>query len=233
VIIPRKPSDAQYVKALIHGPAGSGKTRFCGTAQLDERTYPTAFLNFESGDQTLSGLDIDVFDIVDFSTYDDVYKILSDPKTKYKSACIDSLTETQVVGLLNILDLDKKRADPDLLAMQDWGLILTRMRRFVRQFKFLPLHTFFTALSKDEVVARVGNVKSPALQGAFATEMPGIMDIVAYMAQEEQDGVVKRLLLLHSYPRFSVKCRAPWDAEVPAEIYDPTVSLLLDALNIR
>ena len=62
MIIPRKPSDAQYVKALIHGPAGSGKTRFCGTAQLDERTYPTAFLNFESGDQTLSGLDIDVFE---------------------------------------------------------------------------------------------------------------------------------------------------------------------------
>lgn len=230
-IIPRMPDEGKYVKALIHSPAGHGKTRFLGTAQEDERTYPMAFLNFEGGDKTLAGLDIDIFDIEDFDTYKDVYRMLSDPKSKYKSVGIDSITETQVEGLLAILEKDGKRADPDQLAQPDWGIILVQMRRFIRQYKFLPMHTFFTALSKDDVVARVGTVKVPAVQGAFAAELPGVVDIVAYLALEEADGVVERLLLLHDYPRFSVKCRTPWAITVPSEIVDPTITKLLDALN--
>ena len=126
-----------------------------------------------------------------------------------------------------------KRVDPDQLAQQDWGLILVQMRRFVRDFKFLPMHTFFTALSKDDVVARVGQVKIPAVQGAFAAELPGIVDVVAYLALEETDGVVERVLLLHSYPKFSVKCRTPWNIVVPSEIVDPTVTKILDTIGYK
>jgi hypothetical protein len=232
-IVPRRPSEAKYCKALIHSPAGHGKTRLLGTAQEDERTYPMAFLNFEGGDQTLSGLDIDVYDIEDFETYREVYRMLSDPKTKYKSVGVDSITETQVVGLLSILEKDARRADPDQLAQPDWGIILVQMRRFIRQYKFLPMHTFFTALSKDDVVARVGQVKVPAVQGAFASELPGIMDVVAYLALEEGDEGVERVLLLRDYPKFSVKTRTPWNVDPPTEIYDPTVAKLLDALGFK
>jgi hypothetical protein len=93
------------------------------------------------------------------------------------------------------------------------------------------MHTFFTALSKDDVVARVGSVKTPAVQGAFAAELPGLVDVVAYLALEETDGEVDRLLLLHDYPKFSVKARTPWNVEIPSEIYDPTIGLLLDAIG--
>lgn len=231
-IVARQPAEARFLKALIHSPAGHGKTHFLGTAQEDERTFPMAFLNFEAGDATLAGLDIDVFDMRDMQDFAEAHRMLADPKTEYRSVGIDSVTETQVGGLLEILDLDKKRADPDQLAQPDWGIILVRMRRFMRKFKFLPMHTIFTALSKDDVVARVGAVKAPAVQGQFAAELPGLVDVVGYLALEDTEGGgVERLLLLHSNPRFSVKTRAPWGATPPSEIYDPTVGALLDALG--
>ena len=239
MVAPRKPADARHVKALIFGPAGAGKTRLLGAAQEDPRTYPMAFLNFEGGEQTLSGLDIDVFDIRDSRDYEAVYKDLIRKDTPYKSVGVDSITETQISTLLEILDHDTiNRADPDQLAQQDWGIVLVRMRRIVRQYvKMLPMHVFMTALAKEEVAPRIGTVKVPSVQGAFANELPGILDVVAYLAQEdvEPDDVhpdgVQRTLLLHSQPRFGVKVRSPWNAKAPSEIVDPTITKLMDALQ--
>jgi hypothetical protein len=233
-ITPRKPEHARYIKALIHSIHGNGKTRLLGTAQQDERTFPMAFLNFEGGDQTLAGLDVDVFDMRDWQDFDDAYKMLKDPKTPYRSVGIDSVTETQVGGLLSILEKDKRRADPDQLAQPDWGVILVQMRRFVRRFKFLDMHVFMTALSKEDVVPRVGAVLTPSVQGAFAKDLPGVMDVVAYLALEDTDEGVERILLLRNWPRFSVKARTPWNmVDPPDEIVDPTVGKLLDALDYR
>lgn len=231
----RKPSEKKYAKVLVFSPPGHGKTHFLGTAQEDERTYPMAFLNFEGGDLTLAGLDIDIFDMHDMNDYKEAKRMLADPKSPYKSVGVDSVTETQVAGFLTILEKDKTRGDADLMAQQDWGVSLVQMRRFIRDFKFLPKHTFFTALAKDDVVARVGQVKTPAVQGAFQFELPGVVDVVAYMALDETDkSTVERYLLLHSNPRFSVKTRTPWGVEVPAEIGpDPSISDLLDALGYQ
>lgn len=234
MVVPRKPEESRYLKALIHAPAGHGKTRLLGTAQLDPRTFPMAFLNFDAGESSLVNLDIDVFDIRDSKDYEEVYKDLRNPKTPYKSVGVDSLTETQITSLEEILQKDFNRADPEQLAQQDWGIVLVRMRRIVRQYvKMLPMHVFMTALSKDDVIARVGSVKTPAMQGQFANELPGIPDVVAYLALEDTADGVQRILLLHDYPRFSVKARAPWGdvSVVPAEIIDPTVTKLLDAMG--
>ena len=234
MVTPRKPSDSAAAKVLIHSPAGHGKTTLLGSAQEDPRTFPMAFLNFEGGEQSLSGLDIDVFDIRDSKDYDAVYKDLKHPQSPYLSVGVDSITETQISSLLEILDKDTiNRADPDQLAQQDWGIVLVRMRRIVRQYvKMLPQHVFMTALSKDDVVPRVGSVKAPQMQGAFASELPGILDVVGYLALEEgDDGEMQRILLLHGYPKFSVKARTPWGVQIPTEIVDPTVTKLLDALG--
>lgn len=232
-IVARRPSEKKYAKVLIFSPPGHGKTRLLGTAQLDERTSPMAFLNFEGGDQTLVGLDIDVFDMRDMEDYKEAKKMLRDPKTPYRSVGIDSVSETQVAGFLSLLEKDKNRADSDLLAQQDWGVSLVQMRRFVRDFKWLPMHTFFTALAKDDVVSRVGQVKAPAIQGAFQYDLPGVVDVVAYLALDEaKDGTVERYLLLNSAPKFSVKSRTPWNVVVPPEIGpDPTITDLLDVLG--
>lgn len=228
------------MKFAVHAPPGAGKTTLLGTAQDDARTFPMAFLNFEAGEQSLAGLDIDVFDIRDSKDYEDALRDLRHPEAPWKSVGVDSITETQVGALLEILGNDTvNRADPDQLAQQDWGIVLTRMRRIVRQYvKMLPMHVFMTALTKEVVIPRIGSAKAPALQGQFADEFPGIPDVVAYLAIEDitgddgkPTGEVQRVLLLHDYPKFSVKARSPWGQTVPSEIVDPTITKLLDAFG--
>lgn len=233
-IKPRLPSEGSYCKMLVHSPAGNGKTYFLGTAQLDERTYPMAFLNFDAGDKTLAGLEIDVYDMRDFKDYEEAKAMLQHPQSPFKSVGIDSVSETQVAGIMDIIKRGAGQgADPDQLGQPGWGLILMQMRRFVRDFKFLPMHTFMTALSKDEVMPKRGMVQVPAVQGAFMTELSGVPDIVAYLNKEEVDGQERRVLYLHGYPKFMIKARTPWGVSVPTEIWDPTVTSVLDTFGYK
>ena len=39
----KRPGDNRFIKALIFGPPGQGKTYLLGTAQEDERTAPMLF----------------------------------------------------------------------------------------------------------------------------------------------------------------------------------------------
>ncbi len=227
-----RPEDVAKAKVLVFGPAGHGKTYFMGTLADDERTSPTLVLDFEGGTQTLAGRDIDVARVRDWADFEEAYEVLADKDGKYRSVAVDSLSEVQVSGLLRILEADKRRADPDQLAQQDWGLILVQMRRFVRSFVHgLDMHVFMSALAKDELDPREGRVVVPAFQGAFATEVAGIFDTVGYMAlTEDDDGETERVLLL-SHPKYRVKARTPMGQEAPSELFDPSAGRLLDALG--
>lgn len=235
---PRRPQDARYAKVLLHGAPNAGKTFFLGTAQEDPRTFPMAVVNWDGGDSTLAGLDIDVFDIRDSKDFDEVFKDLSHKDAPWNSYGVDSVSEAQI----NIIDEIISRGMPgmgeDELGQQGWGLVLTKSRRLARRFfKNLDMHGFMTAHSMDRTVARVGSVKAPKVQGQFADELPGIPEVVAYMAQEdvEPDEAhpegVQRIMLLRDYPKFSVKARTPWGMQIPQEIVDPDVTKLLDALG--
>lgn len=232
-----KAHEVEWCKALIFAPHGHGKTRLLSTADDDERTSPTLILNFEAGHRSIVGRDTDLFDVHSWEDYNEAYEVLTDPDCKYKSVGLDSLSETQIFGMLEILEKDAKRSDPDLMAQPDWGVILVQMRRLVRHFRDLPMHVFFTALAGDIVLPRVGTTRAPLLQGAFQKELPGIVDVVAYLANEDtgdEDDPVNRLLLLHGFPKFQVKARIPWTGvKVPTILEDPTIGSLLDVLGYK
>lgn len=239
VLEPRKPDTGRWFKGLFFAPPGNGKTHLLGTAQEDERTYPMAFLNWDAGEDTLAGLDIDVFDIQTPDDFDSAYDQIK-RSGEYKSVGVDSVTETQINSLFHILGVDRDRADPDLLAQQDWGVVLIQMRRIVRKFmKALPLHTFMTALAADGSIKGQGTVRIPAVQGSFKDELPGIPNVVGYLANEDVEPDeehplgVQQVLLLHSYPKFMVKARTPWGQTVPSEIVDPTVTKILDVFGYK
>lgn len=234
-----KPDQGRFLKALIFGPAGAGKTHFLGTAQLDPRTSPVLFLDFEGGSQTLAGLDIDMVEIRDWDTYSQVYSELESPRSNlpYQSICIDSLSETHIFTLLDILEGEQaRRNDPNALQQQDYGKATVQMRRFVRSFRDLPMHVFMTSLSKEVVEPRVGAVKVPALAGQLAEELPGLFDVAGYFAISQErgsDGTMQetRSLLLSGFSQFRVKARTRWGDVIPEYLDDPTVTKLLDVLH--
>ena len=230
-----KPEQTVYAKCLIYAPMGHGKTRFCGTAQLDERTKPSLFLDFEGGALTLSGLDIDTVRIRSRSDFLDVYDEIRNNTDKYKSISIDSISEVEFGDLIDIIDSAKERRpekDHDLIQQGDYGKGHVRLQRLVRQFRDLPYHIFVTAGSQDVLEARVGIVKKPQLTGKMADQIPAVMDVVGYLGIREENGQAKRALMLQGFSDLRVKVRLPWDThDVPDQIEEPTVGKLLDALH--
>lgn len=234
------PDQIRKLNALFYGPTGNGKTRLLGTAQDDPRTSPMLFVDFEGGTSTLAGKDIDIQRILKWEDFDDVVNFLRFSDHKYKSVGVDSVSESHVFSLLQLLDSDRRRAIPDLLEQGDYGIALVQMRRLFRRFRDLPIHFMATSLVKDDVDPAIGKVYKPALVGALADEAPGIFDIVSYLGTaqlKDTDEVTRlhRVLVLQNYPAYRVKSRVP-EALIPNfpdELIDPTITQLLDALKIE
>lgn len=244
------PKRTRYVKGLVFAPGGHGKTYLLGTAQLDERTYPMLFIDFEGGEETLVGLDIDVVAIRCWEDYDEVYDALASGEhwklsgstlkegERYKSLGIDSISETHTWALLTVLGKqanrreDSERRDPDALEQRDYGIASTQMRRLLRDFRDLPMHVFYTSASKEIRERKVGMVKVPALAGQMADEAVHIMSVVGYLGLiADDDGEDQRVLVLRGQG-FRTKVRTPWGATAPDEIENPTITSLLDALGV-
>jgi len=235
-----QPESNRFLKCLIFAPSGQGKTRFIATANDDERTAPMLLLDYEGGTQSLVGRKIDIVRITSWDDYNQVYAMLSGTEHQFKSVGLDSISETHLFALLSLLTQgDKTRKIPDLLEQGDYGIALVQMRRFLRTFRDLPMHLFATAMSKSDIDPREGTVIKPALVGALADEVPGIFDLVSYLATtsilnpETQEDEIHRVMVLQNYPKFRTKARIPegLDAEVPDEIVDPTVTSLMDVLH--
>lgn len=226
------PAERRFVKALLFSPAGHGKTHFLGTAMDDERTSPMLLLDFEGGDETLSGLDIDVAPIRDWDDYNEAYEVMSDPDTKYRSMGIDSISETHIWGLLSrISEKGDTRKDPDLIEQGDYGVVSTQMRRLLREFRDLPLHVFYTASAKEIEERGVGKVKVPAMAGQMSDEVVHLMSVVGYLAKGEEDGETVRSLLFNEQG-YRTKIRMPWGMEAPDYLDNPTITDLMDVLQI-
>jgi hypothetical protein len=231
-----KPGVADYLKALVFGPSGQGKTTFLGSAMDDPRTRPMLLLDFEGGSHVLKGMpsEPDVVKVNSWKTYNEVYRYLSKDQHSYRSLGIDSVSETNIWALLrSIEDTDFKRADPDALTQQDYGKVLVQMRRMLRTFRDLPMHVIYTATADDDVEPRVGLMRKPAMSGKLKEEVPALMDVVTYLAienykDEQGEEHKRRILLLHDIPKYRIKVRTPWGAEVASTIEDPTITKLLD-----
>jgi phage nucleotide-binding protein len=226
-------------KTLIFGPPGQGKTVLLGTANLDERTAPILVLDFDGGESSLKGTDVEVAQIRDWHDYNQAFAYLSsdEGKKKYKSIAIDSLSETHIFSLLKILDRESsKRKDKDQstdqLQMQDYGQAMMQMQRLVREFRDLDYHVFYTCWAKDDKDPKVGLIKVPALGGQLAISIPGMMEVCAYLAlTESEEGETQRALLLHGNTKFRTKARTAHGILPPEFIVDPTIGKLLDAIG--
>ncbi len=235
------PSDLDFVKCMIMGDIGIGKTRLCGTAQLDPRTSPTLLIDFEGGSRTLKGLDIDVFRVRGWDDFDDAYDLVARRDTKYKSVTVDSTTETHVYALLTIIEEEKafrksKKQRTDIIQEGDYGIGLVQMRRFLRSFRDLEMHVFFTALKQEVLEPGYGMVNKPSFAGKLTNEIPMLLDVVGgltWLPNPNHEDKLERALLLKNYPDWRVKIRTDFDPEgYPDEIYEPDITKLFDILRI-
>jgi phage nucleotide-binding protein len=179
-------------KALLYGLTGKGKTSTVKTLKPET----TLVISAESGLLPLAGMNYTVWEMETFADLLEAYKRLLAPEmqAKYKCIFVDSLTEINELAKEQIVKFDRpnlKGSDigkvyEDLMTMQDYGLLSTRMTRMIRAFRDLPYHIIFTCLESQTKDERTGEVFiTPSINGKLALNVGGYFDEVFRMVTKE------------------------------------------------
>jgi hypothetical protein len=206
---------AFYVKALLYGLSGKGKT----STALTLKPETTLILSAESGLLPLAGKPFTVWEI---ETYDDMmaaYKRLLEPENqeKYKVIFIDSLTEINELAKEKIVKIDRPnlkgpdigKVYDDLMTMQDYGLLSTRMTRLIRAFRDLPYHIIVTCLEAQTKDERTGEITmAPSVNGKLSINIAGYYDEVFRMVTKEDGDKLDRFFVTCSMEKAIGKDRS-------------------------
>lgn len=234
-----------FLNMLVYGDSGIGKTTFAGSADALPEMRSVLVVDIEGGTESLrrSYPDVDVVRVTTWKEMQTVYSELHRGSHEYRTVILDSLTEIQKFNMYQIMaDLlakkgDSNNVDPDVPSMREWGKNLEQIRRYVRNFRDLQMHTIFTALAKEDKDQRSGvRTIKPSLSGKMADEVAAFLDLVMYyymkeVPSEEGEGVVqKRLLLTQKTSMHVAKDRS---GMLPMVIEDPTMTKLFTLMNAQ
>ena len=147
---------------------------------------------------------------------------------------LDSLTEIQKFNMYNIMQEvftakgDSGKVDIDVPSMREWGKNLEQIRKFVRAFRDLQMHTLFTALERIDKDDRTGMTTiRPSLSGKMSEEVAAFLDIVMYYyvkeVRENDETKTQRLLLTRKTAQHTAKDRS---GKLPVVIQEPSMAKL-------
>lgn len=175
------------VKILVHGQAGIGKTCLC--ASLPDPIIISA----ESGLLSLASLDIPVIEIKTLDDLGEAHDWLagSDEAKKYKSICLDSISEIAEVVLT---DEKNKEKDP----RKAYGNMQDIMTDVIRAFRDLSGRNIYFSAKQERVQDESGRLLfGPSMPGQkLAQQVPYLFDeVFAYQVVKDANGVPTRMLL--------------------------------------
>jgi hypothetical protein len=189
-----KDQKLQFVRALVYGESGRGKTTSFRT--LNEMTTAIVFAG-ERGALPLRDKSYLARHVGTWEEMTELADELSKGVDGYKTVCIDSLSGIGEMCKHAIVTRDRKvliksrtrgRSESpdsiyeDLMSQEDWGLYLARMKALLGQLTSSPFHLIVTALAAWTPDKRTGTIKkTPALQGRLALEVAQYFDLVFYM----------------------------------------------------
>lgn len=234
---------SQFLNILIYGDSGVGKTVLAGSADQVPSMRPVLVVDMEAGTESLRYTypEVDIVRPTNWAQMNEVYEALWSGNHGYKTVVLDSLTEIQKFNMYSILqrlvrEVDPER-DPDVPGMYEWGKNTEQIRKFVRAFRDLEIHTIFTALMKTDKDPRSGTlIKKPSLSGKLADEVAAFLDIVGHMYVKlvpredggtEESKEAKRLLLCQAIEGTIAKDRT---ASLPLVMEEPSMKKLFDCM---
>jgi phage nucleotide-binding protein len=239
--------DHYFLKMVVYGNPGVGKTTLCASAQACPDMYPALFVNVEGGQLALTDARVygakEVVDVIDIKNSD--YGALPAIRrylignNKYKTIVIDSLSELAMVSLDTIVDAKKgqKGQTLDTPYLEDYGTLTKVMRRTVREFRDLPMHVLYTAHDAPE--SQEPNAKiGPNLTPKLLRSVMGYVDVVGYMYTAERKGeetktgekIVDRKIIFSPVGRFMAKDRSPGQ-KLGASMTNPTMTMIMNKIK--
>jgi hypothetical protein len=216
-------SRARGRSIIIFGDFGTGKTTLAAGAPKP------LFLDTDKGTAVFKGrpgfADVGIIDINKSEQLEKAYANFQGITSKrwdkkYTTLVHDRFEDVQGMTLeeMNAEIVAKNPSrDIDGYDKKEWGRMGTRLRRYVRNMKALPIHKVFVCGQK----ANEMEVMVPALSGSLGRELPGLVDDVIYMRVGAKG---RRFLHLHPTEEFYAKTRAWWLTPEEAKIRVPDPS---------
>lgn len=217
-------NDAWGINMLVYGSPGVGKTTLAASAQDSPFGADVLFIDVEGGVRSIADRDdITVFRPDSFDDIKEVYLELKNGSLPYKTVVVDSIGETQALGLRTIMRTAK---NPEFPQLQDYGKSNEQIGRLIRSLRGLAqatgINVIITALaveSKDENTGAI--LTRPALTPKALELAAGAVDMMGYLTQD-RDG--KRILKFQPHPAYMAKLRQPISgAQIPLVIENPSM----------
>ena len=242
-----------FLKAMVYGAPGVGKTTLLASGHNDPRLWPGVLLDFEGG--TLSvrsrirrvalsdfvrGVEpapgrIDVIRIESWGDFDKVTQRLWNDD-RYKLVAVDSLTEVNYLCQQYVVGEARKRDRThaeDSVELQDYLRSSNRMRSLIRELRDMPIHTVFAAgLKEDQNPKTKRQQRRPALTGQLGFEVVGLLSIVGLLDTYENDqGQTARELITYPDDSWIAKDRSEGGL-LGDTLHNPTLPKILDLLQL-
>jgi phage nucleotide-binding protein len=218
-----------YLKLLVYGKNGRGKTRFAASG-------PNTLLIDcnEKGTMSVRDRDIDVYYLEDFRDLDALYWHLAEGTHKYKSVALDTVSNLQRLGMQYVLEesvaMDASK-DAMMPTKRDWGKLAELMRTCILNFRNLPMNVIFTCQERvnDDGDETTGAEVFPEVSPGTRSTLCASVDIIGrlYTKQKEDKSVEYRMLVGPS-ERYLSKDRS---GKLPRAIRNPNVPGLIKVLS--
>ncbi len=231
-----------YINALFYGEPGVGKTLLSSTAEDHEDTSPVLHLDIEGGLVTVRRRKD--YQAVRVRSIDEIIKIhdkIEDLTLKgecpWKTVVLDNISELQKLDMRTVMVEAKRTArDPDKVdldvpSQREWGKSGERMRRIIRAYRDLPIHTIAVAWMGSDHDDATGIVSYyPLLPGKLRGEVPGYFDIVGRLtAVSKNNGAeIVRTLQVAGTNRVVAKDRTN---SLGGVVENPTIPLIWELIN--
>lgn len=167
--------------------------------------------------------------VQEWRTLTSVYKCLTEFPHDFVSLSFDSITEAQRRLKNNLRGLEQMR-------MQDWGDLLVKMDKLIRDFRdlvLLPNMSLRVVMFVAET--RLSNGKwRPYMQGAIADSLPYWLDVVGYLYtdfapdENNQNTVEVKKLWVGRHPQFEAGERL--QGCFGSVVEQPNISQMLDMI---
>lgn len=231
-----------WLKFLVYGPNGVGKTTLGESANDCSMTSPALFINIEGGMLSVVHKKPDVVDLKDYRQLEDIFWFLVKSNHNYKTVIVDSLSELQLFNLDAIVAEQlgrpsasgKKRHDMDDVWKEDYGKSTQELRRATRRFRDLPMHVIFTCLESSTLDKDGEERVYPSLTPKLRNSVMGYMDVVGYMYNQrikDEDGkeVLVRKMLCQNYGKWVAKDRSP-EGRLGLIVNNPTIGGIMEKI---
>jgi hypothetical protein len=229
------PEDVPYLNLLVYAETGVGKTRLAGSAAEVEGMYPVLACDTEGGTLTLRQFPEEIrkrIEIVKYKDRKEIEKLYNelamDTSGYYKTVLLDSATEIQDMDMIAIMkDVVKRDPDRDIdvPSQREWGVSRSHMRKIIRAYRDLPMHTIITALVIEDKEEGRKPRYYPSLPGKLKSEIGGFVDIVGYMYKNDDQ---KRTIQFEGTQRVIAKDRT---GTLGGFMIDPDMSKIMHSIQ--